>query len=157
MTEKTIVQQAEYDDINLWFDGLIQKIRTDYLMISEEVAPSDVTEVYNLLMEGDERKIHEYGRTESTRFFIKSIIHTYFQGFLKLEKKPERLAIHLTNAKILLWAEIVDDEWDVERNLYLLESKVNSGFQQYGFHIDTFIVEKSDERDVPEHYQQLYP
>ena len=63
------------DDIKLWFDGLIQQIRTDYLMISEKFAPSEVTEVYNMLMEGDERKIHEYRRNESLHFFLIRICH----------------------------------------------------------------------------------
>ena len=155
MPQDTLHTEIDYDDIKLWFDGLIHSIRTD-LMLSTGVAPKDLTEVYEIFISGDQKKIQELSRNESTRFFIKSIIQVYIAEFKKIESKPLRLAAHLTNAKILLWAEIDDDDWMTEKELYLVEAKVNSLFQKYGFHVDTFIVEKSDQMDIPVQYQILY-
>lgn len=157
MAERTLSDRGvEYDNTKLWFDGLIHKIRTDYFMISEGVAPEELSEMYNAFMEGDEKKINELARNESSQFFIKSIIKVYIAEFKKLTQKPQKLAAHLTDAKILLWAEIKDDDWETEKELYLLEGKVNSLFHQYGYHVDTFIVESSDVLEIPRQYQILY-
>ena len=45
---------------------------------------------------------------------------------------------------------------ETEKELYLLEGKVNSLFHQYGYHVDTFIVESSDALEIPRQYQVLY-
>lgn len=156
MSDDITHKGIEYDNIKLWFEGLIHRIKTDYFMISEGVAPGNLSELYELFIRGDEKKIHDYARKESSQFFIKSIIQLYVTEFSNLKKKPQKLAVHLTDAKILFWAEIGDDDWATEKALYLVESKVNNLFQHYGYHVDTFIVEESDKLAIPGHYQILF-
>ena len=56
---------------------------------------------------------------------------------------------------VLVWAEINDDDEQMEDKLILSEAKINAKYHLYGFDMESTIVETSDKLPVPNHYRSL--
>lgn len=54
-----------------------------------------------------------------------------------------------------MWAEIADNDEQMEKILLIAEAKINANYHQFGFAMETTIVEKSDNFIIPNHYQTL--
>jgi hypothetical protein len=107
------------------------------------------------MISGNHDFMHNYARKNSSAFFIKNLIDSYFIELITRKKTPNRLALELSNSKILVWAEIMNDDEDTENALILAAAKVNNDFSKYGFHLSSTIVEKDDLMDVPAHYKEV--
>ena len=62
----------------------------------------------------------------------------------------------LSDASVLVWAEIADDDELMEDQLRLAQAKINAQYSQYGFYLSSTIVEESDCMPIPSHYQPLF-
>ena len=92
----------------------------------------------------------------SSAFFIKNLIDSYFIELGERRARPNRVALELSNSKVLVWAEIENDDELTEDALILSAAKVNYAFSTFGFHISSTIVEVDDKLNVPKHYKEVF-
>jgi hypothetical protein len=153
---KTQTETIQLDSkVKAWFEEFIAEINVDFLALETNVATTSKKEFYSKLANSNTNEIALMSRVQSSTHFIKELIFDYTQT-LKLSMLSLRsLAMDLSDAKVLVWTEIEDDDESTENALRLLEAKVNANFYQYGFHISSTIVEKSDCLPIPSHYQTL--
>ena len=92
----------------------------------------------------------------SSAFFIKNLIDSYFIELGERRARPNRVALELSNSKVLVLAEIENDDELTEDALILSAAKVNYAFSTFGFHISSTIVEVADKLNVPKHYKEVF-
>lgn len=92
----------------------------------------------------------------SSAFFIKNLIDSYFIELGERRARPNRVALELSNSKVLVWAEIENDDELTEDALILSAAKVNYAFSTFGFHISSTIAEVGDKLNVPKHYKEVF-
>jgi len=142
-------------DTNQWFDDMISNLRVDQLLLQADVLEKHKKEVYEAMISGDHDFMHNYARKTSSAFFIKNLIDSYFIELVERKAIPNRLAFELSNSKVLVWAEIDNDDEETEDALILTAAKVNYEFSKYGFHISSTIVEEDDKLNIPKHYKEV--
>lgn len=135
-----------------WFDGLVQNIRTHQMMLEEGVARKEVEELYDTMFKADELTRAQVLREKSSKYFIEQIVRYFLLQLRSSNANIKKLALHLTDAKIMAWAEIEDDDVETEDILCDAEAKINAKFSDYGFHLDSIILEESDNVDIPPQY-----
>ena len=81
------------------------------------------------------------------------ILGRYISSGISQNESLLKLAFDFNDSEVLVWAEIVDDNEEIERELILLAAKLNVEFHEYGFHICSTIVEQEDCLSIPNHYQ----
>lgn len=142
-------------DTEVWFDNMVANLRYDQSLIENKILEGDKREVYDALISGDHDFMHNYARQTSSAFFITNMVEAYFKELIQSKRKPNKIALELSNSKILVWAEIAEDDELMEDALILAEAKINAYFSKYGFHISSTIVEDADSLVVPEHYRNV--
>lgn len=138
-----------------WFEDLIDNLNVDHMLLERGVASEDTKKMYDQLIFGKESEIYATGRMQTSMYFIKGLLKEYFESLSQSESKPVKLGLELSDAKILVWAEVNDDDEIAEGALILSEAKANAKYSDYGFHITSTIVEKSDGLQIPSHYQTV--
>lgn len=141
--------------ISDWFDGFIGRMKADKFMMESDIATTATKALYGNMILGSEASNFMMVRTMSSMYFIKELIQEYLNEVSQSEKKPNKLGLDLNDSKILVWAEINDEDEDSEDRLIMAEAKVNAKFSEFGFYIQSTIVEKSDCLSIPPHYQTL--
>lgn len=138
-----------------WFDDMVSSLRVDQLLMEADSLEQKKKEVYDAMISGDQNFMHQYARNSSTAFFIQKIIESYFIALAENKAKPNRLGLDLSPSKVLVWAEIKNNDEATEDALILAAAKVNHDFSDYGFHISSTIVEEEDQLNIPNHYKQV--
>lgn len=154
ITNKTATPQVK-DNVRQWFEDLIENLRIHQVSLETNTATKEREDFYKTLMEGSETDINSLSRTQSSMHFIKRVVIDYFDELYKYNKKPLKLALDFSDAKVLVWAEVTDEDEEAEDALLLTEAKVNAKFFSHGFHVSSTIVEKSDNVPVPPHYNKF--
>jgi hypothetical protein len=147
--------QHSESKIDTWFSSIIDHIKVDHLLMSTDTATNDKKEFYNDLMNGETERIMGRMRDDSTQFFISHILKDYIDELKAINKQPLKLAMGLSDSKLLVWSEIEDDDDEMEDALLIAEAKVNGKYIKNGFFINSTIIEKSDNLPIPPHYQTL--
>lgn len=142
-------------NIDSLFTQIIEHINVDHLLITTDTAPIETKEFYSALMANDADSILSKSREDSSMYFISKIVMEYIKELKSKGKIPLKLAMGLSNSKLLVWSEIEDNDDDMENALLIAEAKVNGKYQKDGFYINSTIVEKSDNLSIPNHYQIL--
>lgn len=155
MLEEKNNKVINHQDSDLWFDEMVSNLRFDQLLLQTEVLEKQKKEVYEAMINGDDEFMHSYARKNSSAFFIKNLIDSYIIELIERNAIPNKLALELSNAKVLVWAEINDNNDDLEDAMILSAAKVNNEFSKYGFHISTTIVEEEDNLMIPKHYKEV--
>lgn len=155
VTENLNKNQNQLNDTEAWFDNMVANLRYDQSLIENEIIEEDKKKIYDAIISGNQNFMHSYARQSSSVFFITNMVEVYFKELLKSKSKPKNIALELSNSKILVWAEIKDDDEIMEDALILAEAKINAYFSKYGFHITSTIVEESDSLEVPRHYKKV--
>jgi hypothetical protein len=140
MLKEKVEKQPE---TNQWFDEMVSNLRVDQLLLQADVLERQKKEVYEAMIMGNQDFMHKYARKTSSAFFIKNLVDS------------NRVALELSNSKVLVWAEIENDDELTEDALILSAAKVNYAFSTFGFHISTTIVEVDDNLNVPKHYKEV--
>ena len=138
-----------------WFDEMVANLRYDQSLYEIDVLDEGKKKVYNTMMSGNQESMSNMGREFSTTYFVSRIIDEYFKELTKTKSAPNKMALELSHSKILVWAEIDEDDEIMEDALILTEAKINAYFSKYGFYISSTIVESSDGLKVPEHYKTI--
>lgn len=141
--------------INDWFSEMIAALSADQLMMETNTAPERKREMYNVIINGTEADLHGFSRMSSSVFFIRRLIQSYLNNLNQRETNINKLAFDMSDAKILVWAEVSDDDDKSTSDLILAEAKVNAEFSKYGFHISTTVVEVCDNVEIPLHYKKF--
>lgn len=147
--------RQDNDYIDDWFDTLIKQIQTDHYLLKENIASDETKEFYNSFFLGSDIELNANTRKLSSIWFIRNIIIDYLDEIRLSEHLPVKLALGLSDSKILVWSEIRDDDEAGEDILLLAEAKVNSKYHPHGFYINSTIVEESDKLPIPPHYQSI--
>lgn len=142
-------------EMNAWFDEMVSNLRYDELLMNNGILDEDKKEVYSVMASGNQEKISYLARQASSAHFIVNMVDKYFKELIKSKRKPKKLALELSDSKILVWAEVAEDDDAMETALILAEAKVNANYSKYGFYISSTIVEESDGLAVPKHYKQV--
>jgi hypothetical protein len=153
MQKEKVENQPE---TNRWFDEMVSNLRVDQLLLQADVLERQKKEVYEAMIMGNQDFIHKYARKTSSAFFIKNLIDSYFIELGERKARPNRIALELSNSKVLVWAEIENDDELTEDVLILSAAKVNYDFSTFGFHISSTIVEVDDKMNVPKHYKEVF-
>lgn len=145
------------DLVESWFDEFVGTIRAEQLQLQTSVASQEKKDFWSLMISGNQNEILHQGRTATSIHFIQSIILEFLRELNERGCKPLKLAFDLSDAKILVWAVINDDDELTEDKLLLSEAKVNAHYYKYGFHISSTILENSDHYPIPSHYKSALP
>lgn len=143
------------DQIDEWFGSLIQGIQTDHFLLKENIASEDTKKFYTAAMSGNELSVAAQVRETSSRFFITKLVFDYLKEIITFKKIPLKLALGISDSKIMVWSEINDNDDATEDALLLAEARVNNKYQANGFFINSTIIEKSDNLKIPPHYQKI--
>lgn len=138
-----------------WFDKMVSELRVDELLIETDCLEKRKKDLYAAMIQGDEVFMHNYARKSGTAFFIQKIIESYFIALAGYKAKPRKLGLDLSASKILVWAEINNDDEETEDALILASARVNNDFSEYGFHLSSTIVEEDDKLNIPAHYKEV--
>jgi hypothetical protein len=147
--------EVSQEQIDSWFAEFIHGIKVDKLTIETATASKETANLYLNAITGNVREVVKTMRSVSNKYFIEQVTLAFINEMVKRNAKPKRLAFSLTPSTILVWAEIKDDDQNVQDQLILTEAKVNSEFKDAHFALDVMVVEESDKIKVPRHYITL--
>ena len=151
-----VAQETQLNDaVRDWFDGFMAQLSADQLQLETNTATPEKEAFYNRLASGSGDKINQMSRVQSSMYFIENLVRTYLNELGSRKRFPLKLAMDLSDAKVLVWAEIKDDDETTEDAMRLAEAKVNAQFMSYGFHLSSTIIEQSDCLSIPSHYQSI--
>ena len=160
MSDKKAVNSLQNQDkVEQWFPTFVEQLndhlKADYFMLQTQSAPKETYDFFKAIMENDQNAVLSNLRQSSSIHFIKNLIVDYLQELKTYNKKPLKLALGLSDSKILVWSEINDGDEDTEDALLLTEAKINGKYHPHGFYINSTIIEKSDNLPIPPHYQTI--
>ena len=139
------------DTTEQWFDELVATLRTHQLMIETQTVNEDTKKLYDILMGGNALDVALLSRNLSQRQIIGSILWDYLKTIKG--NKPQKLAFDYNDSEVLVWAQIDENDEQLEKQLYLAEALVNAKYHQYGFDMTSMIVENCDNVTIPNHYK----
>ena len=154
MSKKANTSDSDETKRDRWFSDFISHLNADHFKLDTNTASEDTKKNYEAFMNEDEAAMSQLVRQQSSISFIKKLIYDYL-GELKQRKTPARLALSLSDSKILVWAEIENDDEAAEDALLLAEAKINAAYSKYGFYADSTILEKRDKASIPPHFQTI--
>jgi hypothetical protein len=134
-----------------WFDELVSTLRTHQLMIETQTIDEDKKNFYDILQGSNTLEVSHLSRTISQRQIIGSILWDYLK--IIKDNKPQKLAFDYNDSEVLVWAEIDENNEQLEKQLYLAEAQINAKYHQYGFDMTSMIVENTDNITTPNHYK----
>jgi len=155
LTSVDLPIQIQSEMMDQWFSSMIDHLRTDHFMLETNIASREKKEFYQAILENDSDKILTQMRRDSSQFFIKAIVFDYLSELKAANKNPIKLALGLSDSKILVWSEIKDDDEEMEDLLLITEAKINGKYHDKGFYINSTIIEASDKMPIPPHYQTI--
>ena len=151
--ESNILRPSE--KLDQWFESLISSIKVDHLQLKTDTATIEKKRIYDNMIEGRFSDMALDMRNSSSQFFIEELVKDFISELNERKVSTHKLAFDLSDAKVLVWAEIDDLDEQSEDGLILAEARINAHFSKYGFHISSTIVEKSDNLFVPPHYSSV--
>ncbi|MEC7754532.1 hypothetical protein [Roseivirga sp. UBA1976] len=136
-----------------WFDSLIASIRADEVQLDSGVASEEKQKMYQSFINRDTFELAKYNR----QFLIRALVPNAINDFLIAldHRKPNKLAFSYTDSSLLAWVEIKEGNEEMEDLLIDAEAMINAKYYEYGFHMDSMVVEDSDNFEIPPHYKPL--
>jgi len=149
--EQTLISEEQKTSKNeQWFDKLVATIRIHELELETNTASTEIKEFYNNVIKGNDNEMAFFGKNLSQKHFVSKIILDYVSIFGK--NLPLKLAFDYNDSAVLVWAEIEEDNFQVEKELILAEARINANYHKYGFAMSSTIVEDCDNLVIPNHY-----
>ncbi|MFI5136564.1 MAG: hypothetical protein ACHQIM_01970 [Sphingobacteriales bacterium] len=143
------------DVIKAWFDKFLSSISVDRMLMETNTASPETDKIYTDLIYERYDEIHSMARSTSSFYFINKLVIDYLIELKSFKAIPQKLALDVSDAKILVWAQIKDNDELTEDALILSEARANSKYSDNGFFVSSTIVEESDSLDVPPHYHEI--
>ncbi len=136
--------------LSQWFDELVASIRTHEVLLETRTADEETKSFYDIIMGGNADEIAYMSQGSSQKHFVVQVVLRYLS--LVRNTMPLKLALDISGQEVLVWAEIDDNNGQLEHILIMAEAKVNAEFHKFGYDVTTTIVEKSEFLSVPNHY-----
>jgi PhoPQ-activated pathogenicity-related protein len=155
MTEATIPFSKDQTAIDNFFTEVIGTLTADHMMLAQDIASPETKNFYNKMMSDNPLIYVGETRDMSTKAFVRHILTDFVNAVKNRKHLPLKLAIGLSDSKILVWSEIEDDDETTEDALLMAEAEVNAKYHDYGFYLNSTIVEQSDNLPIPPHYHNL--
>ena len=152
MIAKQSSTNAERDQ---WFEELVATLSADKFMLDTDLASPELKSIYGTLIEGNADKLALQGKEMSQHHFISRILLDYLTVLRKRQIMPNKLAFDVNDTEVLVWAEVDDNNEELEKQLILAEAQVNARYHQYGYDMTSMIVEKRDSLPIPNHYSEF--
>lgn len=146
--KKAVISQSS----EAWFDELLAAISTHKYMLENSLADQELKDFYSTLMGNNVDTIAHQGKAYAQKHFVARVLVDYLSLLNKQNCIPEHLAFDVNDSELLVWAEINDDNEQLEKQLILAEAEINAKYHNYGYDITSMIVEKSDRLSIPNHY-----
>ena len=147
MNMAEVTQQSA---IEAWFDKFISTLRSHQIQLETDTAHEELKQFYDTIFGGNVNELVHLGKSSTKKYFVPRIILDYLKLITKT--KPLKLAFDHNDSEVLVWAEISDDDFELEKNLLKAEAIINAKYHDYGFDMETTIVEASDKLEIPNHY-----
>lgn len=145
------VSNKSQSQIEHWFDDFIATLRTHQVQLETNTATQEIKSMYDALIGEDPDEIYKHSKLIVQKHFVGKIIFEYLK--LLGQDLPNKLAFDFDDARILVWAEVDNEE--MENELFIAEAKINSRFKEYGYGMSTTVVEKEDNLSIPPHYRSV--
>lgn len=145
------IAAPKQSSLEAWFDNLIGTLRTHELQINTKTADAELESFYDTMRTGNADSMAKLTRGMAQQHFLKSIVIDYIQSIK--ETMPQKLAFDFHDSEISVWAEVKDGDQEMERTLLKAEAQINSKYYQFGFDMETTIVEEGDSLKIPNHYK----
>lgn len=140
---------------NNWFDEMVANLRYDEQLFNNDIMEKEQKQFYQSMIDGNTEDIVSTVREKSSSYFIGRLVNDYFKELISSKKHPKKLAIELSDSKILIWAEIFSNDEEMENALILSQAKTNAIYSKFGFHVSSTIVDDCDNFEVPSHYKNI--
>lgn len=145
------LQSTVDNNLEVWFDDFVSTLRAHQVQLETDTASKELKDFYGSIFSGNLEQALRANKKFGQEFFVKRIIVDYLE---KLDKNiPKKLAFDFNDSEILVWAEVEGEVEKLERNLIMTEAFINAKYQQYGFAMNSTIVESEDELLIPNHYK----
>jgi hypothetical protein len=141
--------------IEQWFENFIDTITAHGYMMTTGTASEEIKGIYESIIANDELRLAHISRVAAQATLAKKTTISYLKNLSNIF--PSKLAFQNNDSEILVWAEIEDDDWDMEKHLIKAMGKTNAQTHQYGMDVIMTIVEKSDNLSIPNHYKLFKP
>jgi len=153
--ENTIAKECLFTSpkADFWFEALIDKIQSDQTQLRIGMASKEKEDFYSYLIEGNATELFKKNREFNNQYFITKIIVDYVNLLREENIKPSKLAFDYSNSRVLVWAEVENEE--TEDSLILAQAEINAKYQEYNIYLSSSIVESADNLNIPEHYKKL--
>jgi hypothetical protein len=163
METKNVFTTTVSEDVNkheVWFTDFIKqitdKIKSDKKSLELGEASPETISLYSNLSSGNPLGFASDARNSVSNAIIQEIIVSYFNLIGEKKIAFTKLALDISTNKVLVWAEIEDNDEKSEMAIIRVESIINSIYsKKTGIDLDSIIVEKSDNLTVPSHYQEI--
>ena len=139
--------EGQDHDLKAWFNEMLSNLRFDKLLTKKNI--------FNLKAAGNLEALNFSERQLSSACLIAEIVQAYFKELIKSDKKPNELGLKLYDSKILICAEVLQDDEEMEDLLILAEAKANAYSSKFGYSISSTIVEECDGLKMPNHYKKV--
>lgn len=138
-------------EVEAWFDDVIATLRAHQLQLETDTAELNTKNFYEKLFGANENDLAHFSKAMAQKHFIPKIIMDYLH--LLAGEKPLKMAFDYNDSEVLVWAEIKEGDTELERKLLKAEAVVNAKYHNFGFDMETTIVEHSDHLPIPNHYK----
>jgi hypothetical protein len=136
--------------IEAWFDNLISELRSNQLQLETDTANAEMKKFFETIFSGNADELAHLGKTSAQKHFIPRIIVDYLK--LISSHQPLKLAFDYNDSEVLVWAEIPDNNENLEKDLLKAEALINAKYHNFGFDMETTIVDAGDSLHIPNHY-----
>lgn len=148
-------EQQINDQMREWFDNFMSHLRVDRMSLETNTATTEKQDFYKRMATANAADLALTSRTQSSQYFLSRLILDYVGELNHRQIEPRQLAMDFSDASVLVWAEIADDDEPMEDQLRLAQAKINAQYSQFGFYLSSTIVETSDGLDIPSYYQSI--
>lgn len=141
-----------------FFDSFVDKIRISELLFSNGMASKEEGDLFGAMIAGDMEKVQEMSRQSSSLFCAQLALSEFLRKFMEFKTNPpEKLALEMTGSKLLVWAEVAEDDDSACRALLLADAAANARVESLGYSTSITVVESSDGLEAPRHYKLVLP
>lgn len=156
--EKVDTKSSEDQKAREFFSDLVTHINLTEFLYSNKYMGEKEFEMWNSAINKNFDPMMIYNRKSSNLFCIQKAFKEFIVA-LKSEKdaKIKKLAVETSGSKLLVWAEVEDDDRASLRSILYADSVANLKIDELGYSISTTVVETSDEVPVPSHYVLILP
>jgi len=153
-----IISAISEDKHEEWFSFFINRINEsihkDKTNLEQGTASKETIAFYKSLQDGNHIKGMSYARRSISQNLIMEMVLAYVNHINEKQIALKKLALDISDNKVLAWAEIAENDEKSEMALIRIESMVNGKFAiDTGIHLDSIIVEDCDNLPVPAHYK----